>query len=217
MKTSGIRNIIFDFGGVLINIDFLRTINAYKKLGAEDFDRYYTKAAQSGVFDELDKGHISAEAFATELSKFLPSGVSTEQIIAAWNEIIIDLPAYRIEMLRTIKPHYRTFLLSNTNDIHYEIYNAWLRDEYGSPDFTGLFDGVYLSFRLGMRKPEREIFDLVLHEQGLKKEETLFVDDSLHIIHATQAMGIPSCWLKDGQDVCDLFENGKLREEIDAG
>lgn len=214
MKTSAFRNIIFDFGGVIINIDFHLTINAFKRLGAEHFDQLYSKAAQTGIFDELDKGTISKEAFLQGLLPYLPAGTTPGQVLDAWNAIIIDLPAYRINMLREIRKNYRTFLLSNTNAIHYEIYGEWLRHDFGAPDFQGLFDAACLSFRMGMRKPEPRIFETVFQEQGLKKEETLYIDDSQHIIEATTAMGIPSYWLQDGQEVCSLFENGFLKADI---
>jgi glucose-1-phosphatase len=215
MNTSVFKNIIFDFGGVIINIDFQRTIDSFIRLGAENFDAIYSKASQSGVFDEIDKGHITQEAFVDKLLAWLPKNVTSDQVIQAWNDIIIDLPKSHIEMLEQVQPNYNTFLLSNTNEIHYKVYNEWLKNDYYHEDFAGLFNKTYLSFRLGMRKPDREIFDLVFNENGLNRKETLFIDDSLHIVEATRSYGIPSYWLQDGQDVCDLFENGKLKGELE--
>jgi glucose-1-phosphatase len=214
MQTAHFRNIIFDFGGVIINIDFQRTIDSFIKLGAENFDQLYSKATQSGIFDELDKGIISQEQFIGQLLTFLPSNVTPEQVILAWNDIIIDLPARRIKLLEEIRVNYKTYLLSNTNIIHYAVYNEWLRNDYNHPEFSGLFEKAYLSFKLGMRKPDREIFDLVFSENKLNKEETLFIDDSEHIIELSRSYGIPSFWLYDGLDICDLFQNGKLKENI---
>jgi glucose-1-phosphatase len=215
MKTSVFRNIIFDYGGVIINIDFQRTIDSFIRLGAANFDQLYSKATQSGVFDELDKGNITQEAFVDKVLAWLPKHVTPAEVVQAWNDIMIDLPKYRIKMLEEIKPNYNTFLLSNTNEIHYKVYNEWLKNDYGHDDFAGLFNKAYLSFRLGMRKPDREIFDLVFSQNGLDKKETLFIDDSIHIVHATRSYGILSYWLKDGQDICDIFENGKLKEELE--
>jgi FMN phosphatase YigB (HAD superfamily) len=210
MGEDRIRNLIFDFGGVIIDIDFQRTINAFIKLGAENFEENYSKANQSGIFDELDKGKVSQKKFVDSLKPLLPSTVGDEDIINAWNEIIIGVPEKRIRLIESLKKNYHTFLLSNTNSIHYDLYMPEIKHRYGYALMEDLFEGVYLSFRLGMRKPNREIFDFIFTTQNLEKQETLFIDDSIHIIDAARSYGIRSFWLKDGMDVCDLFENGKL-------
>ena len=215
MNSSGFRNIIFDFGGVIINIDFQRSIDSFKKLGAENFDQLYSKASQLGVFDELDRGNITPKVFVDQILTWLPQRTTREQVIKAWNDILIDIPSHRIMMLEEIKLNYNSFLLSNTNAIHYNVYNRWLKNDYGHADFDGLFKAVYLSFKLGIRKPDREIFDLAFNENGLNRKETLFIDDSLHIVNATCSYGIPSYCLQEGQDVCDLFEKGKLKEDLE--
>jgi putative hydrolase of the HAD superfamily len=205
-----IKNIIFDFGGVIIDIDFDRTLEAFKELGAGDFDEKYSKAAQSGIFDELDKGKVSAAEFVKALSAWLPKGTGDAQIIDAWNRIIIGIPEHRIELLRSLRNNYNCILLSNTNCIHYDLYTPDIRKQYGT-ELESLFDVVFLSFKLGMRKPDREIFDYVFEKTGIKKEESLFIDDSLHIIEAARSYGINALWLEDGMDVTDLFVDGKLR------
>jgi|WetSurMetagenome_2_1015567.scaffolds.fasta_scaffold85032_1 glucose-1-phosphatase len=210
MGEDRIRNLIFDFGGVIIDIDFQRTINAFIKLGAENFEENYSKANQSGIFDELDKGKVSQKEFVDSLKPLLPSTVGDEDIINAWNKIIIGVPEKRIRLLESLRKNYHTFLLSNTNIIHYNLYMPDIKRSYGYALMEDLFEGVYLSFRLGMRKPNREIFDFIFNSQNLEKQETLFIDDSIHIIDAARSYGIRSFWLKDGMDVCDLFENGKL-------
>jgi len=205
MKVSEFRNIIFDFGGVIINIDFQRSIDAFKRLGAENFEQIYSKAAQSGVFDELDKGNLTQEEFIEQMKKLLPGHVTGQQVIDAWNDILIDIPAKRIRLLKEIRSKYRIFLLSNTNVIHYAVYNEWMRNDFGYPDFKGLFEDTFLSYRIGMRKPDPKIFELVFQKNALKREETLCIDDSLHIVQATRSYGIPSYWLQEGEDVCELF------------
>ncbi len=207
------RNLIFDFGGVIIDIDFQRTINSFIALGATQFNEVYSKATQSGLFDKLDKGEVSEDDFVNGLRPWLPANTSRQQIIAAWNDIIIGIPERRIRLLESLKPNYRLFLLSNTNITHYNQYIPELKSNYGYDNLNGLFEEVFLSFKLGMRKPDRNIFDYVFSSMNIKKEETLFIDDSKHIIEAAQSYGIQAFWLKDGMDVTDLFADGKLKVE----
>lgn len=214
METKVVRNLIFDFGGVIIDIDFEKTISAFIKLGAENFGNLYSKATQSGIFDKLDKGNIKQDDFIETLSCFLPESVSKLQIITAWNQIIIGIPEKRISLLESLRPSYKTFLLSNTNAIHYDYYMPKIKKQWGYSSLEEIFDCVFLSFRLGIRKPDQKIFDHVFNSQNLKKEETLFIDDSKHIIEAARSFGIPSFWLKDGLDICDLFENNLLKKNI---
>jgi glucose-1-phosphatase len=214
MGDDRIKNLVFDFGGVIIDIDFQRTINAFIKLGAENFEENYSKASQSGIFDKLDKGTTSQKEFVDSLKSLLPSTIIDKDIIDAWNKIIVGVPEKRIRLLESLKKNYHTFLLSNTNIIHYDLYMPDIKRRYGYALLEDLFEGVYLSFRLGMRKPDREIFDFIFNTQNLEKQETLFIDDSIHIIDAARSYGIRSFWLRDGVDVCDLFENGKLIPEL---
>jgi putative hydrolase of the HAD superfamily len=208
-----IKNLIFDFGGVIIDIDFQRTIDAFRNLGAGDFDRKYGKAAQSGIFDDLDRGQISEQDFLMTLQSWLPEGTSLQQVKDAWNLIIIGIPERRIRLLESLKARYNLMLLSNTNIIHYDLYIPDLKKRYGYRDLSALFDHVFLSFKLGMRKPDREIFDHVYTATGFDRNETVFIDDSLHIVEAAQSYGIPSIWLQDGVDVCDLFRDGVLMQQ----
>jgi putative hydrolase of the HAD superfamily len=211
MKTrKEIKNIIFDFGGVIIDIDFWLSINAFVKLGAENFDEVYSQSQQSGIFDELDKGTISVDDFCIALKLYLPDDVSKQQIIDAWNAILIGIPKHRIQLLKDIRSHYRIFLLSNTNTIHYLEYTLELQNKYGYKNLSELFDKVYLSFEVRMRKPDKAFFKLVLDENGLIPEETLFIDDSEQNLPPATDLGMKTFFLQKGIDVSELFEDGKL-------
>ncbi|HPT03952.1 MAG TPA: HAD family phosphatase, partial [Bacteroidales bacterium] len=120
INLSGIKNIIFDFGGVVIDIDFQAAANSFKKLGISDFSRMYSQISQVQLFDRFEKGMLSPQEFRTELKIFLPSEISDNQIDAAWNSMILNIPAKRVDLLLNLKNQYRTFLLSNTNKIHYD-------------------------------------------------------------------------------------------------
>ncbi|MFP4467775.1 MAG: HAD family hydrolase [Bacteroidales bacterium] len=210
-----IRNIIFDLGGVLLNIDYQATINAFKKLGMKDFDEFFTQAAQHQLFDRLDKGEVSPPAFREELRRLSGLEVSDEEIDSAWNAMLLDLPAKRLALLERVGKRYRTFLLSNTNSIHYPAYMDYLNRHYGIADLSDLFNKQYLSFQVGMRKPDRDIFRHVLSDQALQAGETLFIDDSVQHVKGAREAGLNAVWLDvQHREVNDLFtEHYRLREE----
>ncbi len=209
-ELNSIKNIIFDFGGVIIDIDFWLSIDAFVKLGAENFDEVYSQSSQSDIFDELDKGTISVDEFCGAMKKYLPSKVSKQQVIKAWNAILIGIPEHRIRLLENIRKQYRIFLLSNTNIIHYPEYIHELQQKYGYKDLSELFEKVYLSFEVNMRKPDSEFFEMVIKENGLQPEETLFIDDSEQNLPPAAALGMKTLFLPKGMDVSSFFDNGKL-------
>ena len=211
-----IKNIIFDLGGVLLNIDYQATIKAFKKLGMEDFDEVFTQAAQHQLFDRLDKGEISPPAFREELRRLSGLKISDDEIDSAWNAMLLDLPAKRLNLLEGVGRNYRTFLLSNTNSIHYPAYMDYLSRHYGIGDLSALFDKQYLSFEIGKRKPDTGIFEYVLSDQGLQAGETLFIDDSFQHVEGARRAGLNAVWLDVlRMEVNDLFtEHHRLREEI---
>ena len=212
-----IKNIIFDLGGVLLNIDYQATINAFKKLGVKDFDALFTQAAQHQLFDRMDKGEVSPPSFREELRRLSGLDISDSEIDIAWNAMLLDLPAKRLALLERVGKNYRTFLLSNTNSIHYPAYMDYLNRHYGIADLAALFEKQYLSFEIGMRKPDREIFEYVLADQGLDAGETMFIDDSFQHVEGARNAGLHAVWLDlKHHEVNDLFtETHRLRQDIE--
>lgn len=201
---QGIKHIIFDLGGVILNIDYQRTIDAFVALGIDDFDAMYSQAAQSNLFDALETGRSTPQEFRDGLRAFLPKGTTDVQIDQAWNALLEDLPAERLQLLDACKQRYGTYLLSNTNSIHYVQYIADLEAVHGLPDMDGLFNKVFLSHEVHLRKPDAEIFELVLRDQGIRAEETLFIDDSIQHIEGAREVGIRAHHLTGGQTILDL-------------
>jgi putative hydrolase of the HAD superfamily len=210
---STVKNIIFDFGGVLIDIDFQLSIDAYVKLGSPGFEKNYCKASQSSLFDDLDTGRITPDEFLSQLKSMFPPQVTNQQLIDAWNAIIIGTPEHHIRLLEQLAKNYRIFLLSNTNLIHYYEYTAEIKRKYGYNGIEPLFEKAYLSFNIGMRKPDMEIFEYAINDSGVLPSETIFIDDSLHNIEPARKAGLRPIHLADGKDVTELFANGFLKEE----
>lgn len=208
-----IKYIIFDLGGVILNIDFNKAAKSFKDLGLDDFEALYSKATQSKLFDRLEKGLISAQEFRSELSELSGLELSDEQIDDAWNSLILDFPPARLNLLRELRKNYKLFLLSNTNIIHADFYNNDLRQNHHIDGLESLFDKVYYSHEIALRKPDMEAFKYVLNDQKIPAEHTLFIDDALPNILAANQLGLNTLFLNldNGHDVLDLFENGKLK------
>jgi HAD superfamily hydrolase (TIGR01509 family) len=199
------KNIIFDLGGVILNIDYNLTVEAFKKLGLNDFNQLFSKASQTNLFDAYEIGQISSEKFIEELQIIIGKNITKKAIINAWNAMLLDLPKERLLLLEKLKKTHRTFLLSNTNEIHKIAYCDYLKNTYELNDFSDFFEKQYLSFEIGLRKPNVEIFDFVVKNNMLKKEETLFIDDSIQHIQGARAYGIDAFHLNNGTSITDLF------------
>jgi putative hydrolase of the HAD superfamily len=196
-----IRNIIFDLGGVIINIDYNRTAEAFRNLGMKDFDAIYSKTKQSDLFDRLETGALAEEMFHEEMYNYLPQGIPADQITAAWNAMLLEFPASRMDFIYELKKHYRLFLLSNTNSIHLKEFLKIADVQLGADRFESAFEKVYYSCSIGMRKPDLEIFELVMQENNLKAEETLFVDDSPQHVEGAQKAGLKAELLSPGETI----------------
>lgn len=207
-----IKNIIFDFGGVIYDIDHEKAKNAFIQLGITNFDELYGHSIQTRLFEDFETGKISPLLFREELSKQLPNKNTPKEIDAAWNALLIGFKPKRFELLKKTKQHYRLFLLSNTNQIHYQHYMAELKIQNRSKLFKDLFEKLYFSHHIGLRKPDHKIFNYVLHDNQIQAEETVFIDDYEVNISAAKKLGLNGLLLEPGLDVRDLFtSNGYLR------
>lgn len=203
---QNVKNIIFDWGGVIININYQASIDAFNQLGNLKFENYYTQATQQHLFDLFETGKISEAEFLSEIKNEFGNGLSDENIVGAWCAMLKDIPRNRIETLKRLGKKYRIFLLSNTNSIHERIIVKRLNHELGF-EFFSLFEKVYLSHRVGMRKPNANIFEHVLKENNLDCSETLFIDDSEQHVVGASKVGISSFHLQPEMDIADIFAN----------
>ena len=210
-NTNEIKNIIFDLGGVIINIDYNLTAKAFEQMGISNFNVLFSQAQQSHLFDLYEKGQISSAEFRMEIKKIIGHHYTDEAIDKAWNALLLDIPPNRLTLLNKVKTKYSTFLLSNTNDIHIETFNGYLKQTFGVNNLDGYFNKLYLSYKVGMRKPDAEIFELVLSENNLLPHETLFIDDSIQHIESAKKLGINAYWLDvKKESIIDLFQNDLL-------
>lgn len=183
-----LKNIIFDFGNVLVNLDEQATMEALMAvLDPEKMSDFFEMA----LFP-FEKGQISEEAFFNRLQRRSKQMLEGEYYYTAWNQMILDFPDNRIQMLRELRSKYRLFLMSNINITHLRYIKRMLQLHNQNPEFENLFDKVYLSFECGMRKPEFEFFNFILQQENILAEECLFIDDRQENIETAIQLGIKS-------------------------
>jgi len=204
------KNIILDLGGVILDIDYNLTIEAFRRLGIEDASILYSKSSQIKLFDELEKGNISEDEFFAAIRKISNTSISDLEIRNAWNALLIGLPDENVKLLKQLKTGYRLFLLSNTNSIHENAYRKMITDLYGNFIFDDLFEKMYLSHHLHMRKPDVEIFQYVIKDAQIHTDETIFIDDSPQHVEGGIKAGIRSYHLKD-KTLTDFFQQLLIR------
>lgn len=206
MPYNPIYNIIFDLGGVILNIDYAKTTNAFKALGVSNFEELYSQQHASTLFKQLERGEVTRQGFIEAMDKYTPENTDPKKIIDAWDAMLLNFPSERIALLKNLKSQYRTFLLSNTNAIHLEQVQHMYKNTTGSGSLDDCFEKAYYSHLIGLRKPNKEAYEFVLNEQGLKPGETLFIDDTLPNIETAEALGIKTLYIKPGQELLDQIK-----------
>ena len=211
---KNIRNIIFDFGGVILDIDTVQTLNQLKSLGVKDLDIFQSPEFQHEVMGKFERGVLTPEVFRDKVRSFIGNSLCDQDIDDAWNALLLDIPKERIAVLEEVKKHYPIFLLSNSNEIHYDMYLRDLQLRFGYREFDQLFTKAYFSFDLHLSKPDPEIFEFVMYQHKLDPEETLFIDDTAEHIESAKKLGIRTYHLQQPVRVRDLFTNGILRTDL---
>ena len=201
------RNIIFDLGGVLLNIDYQATASAFHQLGVPDFNLWFSQYHANELFSGLETGIQEEENFVKQIQSLLPTPASETAILDAWNAMLLDFRSSSIAFLPQLAQTHRLFLLSNTNEIHLQAFQKKYEATFEGNKLDDLFEAAYYSHRIGFRKPNPESYQYVLHQHGLQPQETLFVDDSLPNIEAAQKLGINTIHLTNGTLIEELNYN----------
>jgi HAD superfamily hydrolase (TIGR01509 family) len=205
MIDSSIKNIIFDFGGVILNINPGLTFEKFNQLGFPALFDVNDLSRQDETLLMFEKGLISPEEFRKKIREKIARPLSDEQIDEAWNAMLLDLPEDRIKLLVNLKNKYNLYLLSNTNEIHYLNYTRQLKLKYAYNRLSELFKGVCFSFQVHLSKPGREIYEHMILVNSLIPAETLFIDDSEVNIEGAKLTGLKTHHLKTGENLIDLF------------
>lgn len=196
--------IIFDLGGVLLNLDYDLTEKAFISLGMTNFGESYSQLQQVQLFDRYETGEISSFHFVNRLLDLLPEGTTANQVVHAWDAMILDFPLKRLQNLEALSKKYRLFLLSNTNDLHIDAVRRALDKAAGHRELERYFEKTYFSSAVGMRKPDSKIFEFICNENNLDPSKTLFIDDSPQHIEGARLAGLDALFLEKGQEVFEL-------------
>jgi putative hydrolase of the HAD superfamily len=210
-----INNIIFDFGGVVLDIDPELTKQELLNLGVKNVELFNTPEFREGVIGKFERGILTPEGFRQKVRETLGTDISDQKIDDAWNALLFDIPKERMAVIEAARKNYKTFLLSNSNEIHYDIYVRDLQLRFGYREFDLLFDKAYFSFDLHLSKPNPEIFEFVLNQHRLVPGETLFIDDTLEHLEVARTLGLQTYHLQKPERLRDIFTNGKLNEGLE--
>lgn len=198
-----ITTYLFDLGGVIVDVDYQKTINEFSHLGVNNAHELYNQFSQGGLFDKYEKGECTSNYFIEQLKTKTKNGVTENQIISAWNAMIGEFPIEKLDFIAGLSSQNPCFLLSNTNDIHLKKVIKNLRNTpYTRLD--SLFKKCYYSHLIGKRKPDVETFKWVLNQMGVAAEETLFIDDSPQHIEGAKNTGLQTVFYQKKEDLLRL-------------
>ncbi|MCF0211702.1 MAG: HAD family phosphatase [Bacteroidales bacterium] len=201
-----IKNLIFDLGGVIYDIRYENIPDAFLAHGVTNMSDIYTRTSQTREMDLFEEGLLPSDALRQGVRALANAPLTDQDVDDIFNAILIDIPAPRIATLLALKQKYRVILYSNTNDINYQFYTREMMREYGFDIFSRCFHAAYFSHIMHIRKPKPEGFLRILREQGLRPEETLFIDDNEPNLAGARAVGIQGLWLHDC-NMTELFDD----------
>jgi putative hydrolase of the HAD superfamily len=196
-----IENIIFDLGGVLLDIDYNLTRTAFEKLGVFAFDDMYSQANADKLFQKLETGEITEVDFFKEFNRCTGLSLSPSEITKAWNAMLLSFREESLQFLEQLRRDYKIFLLSNTNFIHLNEIKKIFHLKTRAKHFEAYFDKAFYSCEIGLRKPDATCYQWVIGELGIDSELTLFIDDSAHNVEAAQKAGLQTVHLISGMRI----------------
>lgn len=201
-----IKNLLFDLGGVIMDIRRLNCVASFERLGMKDADNFLGEYSQKGPFLQLEEGAISEEEFRTAVRALIDGEVSDEQIDSAFCDFLVGIPKYRLEQLRQLKKSYNIYMLSNTNSIMWRsrIAEDFRQEGLEREDY---FDGIVTSFEARSIKPDAKIFHTVVEKLGINPDETLFLDDSQKNLDAAAQLGFHTLLVTPGSEFFELLKS----------
>ena len=200
-----LRNIVFDFGGVLVDLDFKRSFSAFRSAGFFDIEERLNAAKRDQIFDLYENGEISTARFRNEVRKHLSYSLFDKDIDYMWNEMLVGIPSYKLDLILHLKKRYRIYLLSNTNELHWN-YACDCLFKYKGYTIKDFFIKPYLSYEMHKVKPNAPIYEEMLSDAGMEAEETLFIDDLEVNCKGAAALGIQTQRYKVGTNLSELID-----------
>ena len=204
MSKSNYKNLLFDLGGVILDLKREDCVRAFEALGMIDAENVFGEYSQTGAFLALEEGAISVDEFHEEVKKMLPDGVTDEQIDEAFGRFLVGIPIARLKELEKLRKLYKVYLLSNTNPIHI---NGRIKTYFGVDGKTiaDYFDGLVLSYEAKSAKPNAKIFEYAISHLGISPQETLFLDDSQKNLDSASKLGFGVAIVNPGEEFVEVL------------
>lgn len=211
---KGVKNILFDLGMVIINLDQQATENAFKSIMGEKHDEVMTQLHQEAFFEGYETGKITTQDFVYRIGSLIGGPAIDEKIMNAWNAMLLDIPEKRFDILLWAKANYRTFCLSNTNELHVNFIYKMLQKTKKINNLDDYFEKVYLSHEMGLRKPNEDCFEKVIQDNNLNPTETLFIDDTAGHLEGAKKVGLKTFHLNHQITLEEIFIPLKVKSDL---
>lgn len=203
---TNVKNLLFDFGGVIVSLNKQNALKRFKEIGFADIDKYLGEYRQEGIFLEYEEGKLTADEFYAEFRRIAgKDDISDDDIDSAWMAFLTGIPEYKYQLVKDLRKEYKVYLLSNTNPSVMK----WARSKDFSPEGATIdeyFDKCYISYEIGCAKPDKEIFEAVINDSGMNPAETLFFDDGKANIEAAKELGFQVYLTNQDEDLTKVFE-----------
>lgn len=199
-----ISTLVFDYGGVIVNLDMANCIRKFEALGFVNVSQHLSNFGQKGFFMQFENGEIDTPTFRNYVRNEVGTTRTDSEIDEAWCAFLVDIPAERIALLRELRKNYNLLLLSNTNPLHIEVSTKRILTPY-QLSLNDLFDRCYLSYEMKQTKPSPEIFQSLLADAGVVAGECLFLDDGPKNIETALQLGFHTYRVTQGQDLSFLL------------
>ncbi len=206
-----IKNIIFDLGSVLLDIDVDRTLRSFDEMGVSGKQLEEIYKDPENFFLLFEKGAIDVDTFRNAFRTLSDNHLTDQQINDAWSAMVIGFPKNKVELLKCLVNRYDLYLLSNTNEIHVPIYTRQFWETSGGVSFEDMFTRIYYSHVVKLSKPNPAIFHYMLNDSGILPEESLFIDDLQRNVDAAIETGLPSCHFREEDDLAEVLEQYGIR------
>ncbi|MEN8204222.1 MAG: HAD family phosphatase [Bacteroidota bacterium] len=202
-QASQIKNILFDLGGVILDLDVQATLRRFYELGFSASLMQYPHSMNTDLFFKYETGKLSAGEFRNEIRKVSGVDISDEDIDEAWTAMLLKIPVERCDLLKKLAKRYELYMLSNTSDLHTPVFEQMFRENAGM-EMHDLFTRIYYSYEIGFHKPDREAWEYVIEDAGIKAGETLFLDDNIHNIKVSQELGFQAIHIHERTNLTNL-------------
>lgn len=198
-----IRNILLDLGGVILDINVDATKQRFYELGLPAVFMQYPENMLTDLFYKYETGRIDTANYRNEVRRLSGIDLTDRDIDEAWNAMLVRVPSERTDLLKKLKERYKLYLLSNTCPLHAPVFEQMYQDAAGIP-MKDAFDKLYYSFDIGFHKPDQQAWQFVIDDAGIMPGETLFVDDNIHNIKASQELGFQAIHLHERTHLLEL-------------